>query len=279
MDTRFLITFIEVVNTRHFGKAAENLYLTQSAVSARIKLLEEYFQAPLFERHRNSIQLTPAGEKLLPYAINVCDTLSQARIDIQTASSNILVVGATQRAGESVLAQVLQQLRGICKGWTVKANVMSIDGLSRRLHERMIDIAISTEPLKSEDTQHSVLSQQPLGLFRVNYTGPIEAAAFVSIDWGTKNNDAVIAQYPLLRDASTFTNMLHIADATLRQQGGLVVLPIDDVSHLNAFPEATLVAPIEGAMVTYYLNTMKTVRRAGLSAIIARITESLHLPE
>ena len=58
MDIRFLTTFIEVANTRHFGKAAENLYLTQSAVSARIKLLEEYFHSTLFIRQRNSIQLT-----------------------------------------------------------------------------------------------------------------------------------------------------------------------------------------------------------------------------
>ena len=49
MDIRFLTTFIEVAKTRHFGKAAENLYLTQSAVSARIKLLEEYFHTTLFE--------------------------------------------------------------------------------------------------------------------------------------------------------------------------------------------------------------------------------------
>jgi hypothetical protein len=73
--------------------------------------------------------------------------------------------------------------------------------------------------------------------------------------------------------------MLTIAEITLGQQGGLVVLPIDDISYVNAFPQATLVAPIEGALVTYYLNTMKTVRRAGLSAIIDSITESLNLPE
>jgi hypothetical protein len=48
MDIRFLVTFMEVAQTRHFGKAAENLYLTQSAVSARIKQLEEYFNAALF---------------------------------------------------------------------------------------------------------------------------------------------------------------------------------------------------------------------------------------
>ncbi|WP_082880488.1 MULTISPECIES: LysR family transcriptional regulator [unclassified Oleiphilus] len=39
MDIELLRTFLEVKNTRHFGKAAENLYLTQAAVSARIKQL------------------------------------------------------------------------------------------------------------------------------------------------------------------------------------------------------------------------------------------------
>ena len=66
MDIDLLKTFVEVVRTRHFGKAAENLYLTQSAVSARIKQLEEYFNSALFVRNRNSLQLTAAGEKLLP---------------------------------------------------------------------------------------------------------------------------------------------------------------------------------------------------------------------
>lgn len=41
MDTELLRTFIEVSKTRHFGRAAENLYLTQSAVSFRIRQLEQ----------------------------------------------------------------------------------------------------------------------------------------------------------------------------------------------------------------------------------------------
>lgn len=66
MDVRFISTFLDVAQTRHFGKASENLYLTQSAVTARIMLLEEYFNTSLFIRNRNSIQLTSAGEKLIP---------------------------------------------------------------------------------------------------------------------------------------------------------------------------------------------------------------------
>ncbi|SUC17946.1 transcriptional regulator HdfR [Proteus mirabilis] len=40
MDTELLKTFLEVSKTRHFGRAAESLYLTQSAVSFRIRQLE-----------------------------------------------------------------------------------------------------------------------------------------------------------------------------------------------------------------------------------------------
>ena len=68
MDTELLKTFLEVGHTRHFGKAAENLYLTPSAVSFRIKQLESLLGVELFSRHRNNIQITPAGERMLPYA-------------------------------------------------------------------------------------------------------------------------------------------------------------------------------------------------------------------
>ena len=41
MDIEILKTFLEVARVRHFGKASESLFITQSAVSARIRLLEE----------------------------------------------------------------------------------------------------------------------------------------------------------------------------------------------------------------------------------------------
>ena len=53
MDTELLKTFLEVSRTRHFGRAAEALYLTQSAVSFRIRQLENQLGVNLFTRHRN----------------------------------------------------------------------------------------------------------------------------------------------------------------------------------------------------------------------------------
>ena len=79
MDTELLKTFLEVSRTRHFGRAAESLYLTQSAVSFRIRQLENQLGANLFTRHRNNIRLTPAGERLLPYAESLMNTGSWRR--------------------------------------------------------------------------------------------------------------------------------------------------------------------------------------------------------
>lgn len=74
MDTELLKTFLEVSKTRHFGRAAESLYLTQSAVSFRIRQLETQLGTNLFTRHRNNIRLTVAGERLIPYAESLMNT-------------------------------------------------------------------------------------------------------------------------------------------------------------------------------------------------------------
>jgi DNA-binding transcriptional LysR family regulator len=82
LDTELLKTFLEVQKTRHFGKAADNLYLTQSAVSFRIRQLEQSLGVILFNRFRNNIQLTTAGEMLLPHAQAVLSAIASAKQQI-----------------------------------------------------------------------------------------------------------------------------------------------------------------------------------------------------
>ncbi|WP_311244546.1 LysR family transcriptional regulator, partial [Escherichia coli] len=96
MDTELLKTFLEVSRTRHFGRAAESLYLTQSAVSFRIRQLENQLGVNLFTRHRNNIRLTAAGEKLLPYAETLMSTWQAARKEVaHTSRHNEFSIGAS----------------------------------------------------------------------------------------------------------------------------------------------------------------------------------------
>jgi len=71
MDTRYLRTLITAVETGSFSRAADQLHLTQSAVSQRVKFLEERFGRQLIDRSGSTLILTKAGEMVLASARQV----------------------------------------------------------------------------------------------------------------------------------------------------------------------------------------------------------------
>ena len=78
MTLRHLYIFKTVCETKNFTKAAQKLYITQSAVSHAIRELEEYAQTALFDRLSKRVQLTRSGELLLEEILTVlaaCESL------------------------------------------------------------------------------------------------------------------------------------------------------------------------------------------------------------
>lgn len=73
MNFKLYIIFREVAKTENFTRAAENLFLTQSAVSHAIRELEEKVNTPLFERMHRSVKLTKSGELLLKEVLPILE--------------------------------------------------------------------------------------------------------------------------------------------------------------------------------------------------------------
>ena len=73
MDTELARTFLEIVSTGSFIRAAERLNVGQTTVSARIRTLEQQLGRPLFVRNKGGASLTPAGEQFLRYARHSCN--------------------------------------------------------------------------------------------------------------------------------------------------------------------------------------------------------------
>lgn len=65
---RHLVCFIEIARQRSFAKAADALAVSQPAISKTLRELEEILAAPLFERGRGAVSLTPAGVAFMRYA-------------------------------------------------------------------------------------------------------------------------------------------------------------------------------------------------------------------
>jgi DNA-binding transcriptional LysR family regulator len=78
MDTALLASFVTTAQVLHFGRAAQQLGLTQPALTHQIQRLEHEVAATLFTRTSRRVELTAAGEALLPYARRLLTDLERA---------------------------------------------------------------------------------------------------------------------------------------------------------------------------------------------------------
>jgi LysR family transcriptional regulator, cell division regulator len=79
MDAADLKVFEAVARLGGMGRAAEALHTVQSNVTAHVRQLEQELGTPLFRRHARGVELTPAGRRLLPYALRMARLLEDAR--------------------------------------------------------------------------------------------------------------------------------------------------------------------------------------------------------
>lgn len=98
MDLTWIEDFAALAETGNFSRAAEARHCTQPAFSRRIRALEDWVGAPLFDRSGAPVRLTPAGQRFLPAAHEVWRRLIQARDEAREAAhlaQSQLIVAAT----------------------------------------------------------------------------------------------------------------------------------------------------------------------------------------
>jgi DNA-binding transcriptional LysR family regulator len=111
METQNLKAFIAVAEHQSFSKAAEDLFITQPAVSKRIAALEMELDTPLFDRIGRQPQLTEAGRALLPRAKAVLLELDDAQRALNNLTGEIsgkLSIGTSHHIGLHRLAPILR---------------------------------------------------------------------------------------------------------------------------------------------------------------------------
>src|SRR6266545_3445265 len=142
-----IAAFVEVARRQSVSRAAEALFVTQPALTARLQRLEADLGASLFVRTSRGMKLTDAGEAFLPYAVRALDALGDGRMQ----------VNALERGGAGHLAI----------GAAPALSTYVLPGLLKRFAQSHPRVSVSVRTGHSEEILELVLREQvDIGLVR-----------------------------------------------------------------------------------------------------------------
>ena len=229
MDLELLRTFLELNRTRHFGRAAEALFVTQAAVSSRLKNLEDQLGVMLFERSRREMRLTPEGGRLVRHSEKLIAGWRAARQDVSLAeASEQLVIGGSLRLWDVLLQRWLHDLRRAHPDWAIIAESQSPDFLTRKLIDGTLDVAIMLEPAQLDIMQIREVATVDFILVSSSAGLDMDAAIeqhYVFVDWGLSFGLDHRRTFPDAPEALTRVSHAKMALEYISLIGGSAYLP------------------------------------------------------
>ena len=144
LNLHFLETFIRIVKLGSFSKAAQNLDLSQSAVSQQMVVLEGYFGAKLFERSIKGVLLTEEGKILKKYCHSILDNINLAKMEIEKSLGEFkgtIKISSSTIPGEHILPKYLITFKKRNPNIDFEIEVNDSEISLKRLREDLIDLA------------------------------------------------------------------------------------------------------------------------------------------
>jgi DNA-binding transcriptional LysR family regulator len=147
VHVRDLRYFLAVAQQLNFTRAAETLYVSQPALSKQIRALERQLRVTLFERGRNTVQLTRAGAELVPHAERMVASWEDAKHSLSKASDCTLVIGMHTSPGRGLLPRVRAMLVASCPDAELELRHAPWSDRTAGLSDRGADAAFVWLPL------------------------------------------------------------------------------------------------------------------------------------
>ena len=160
---RQLKVFASVARHLSFARAAEELHLTQPAISGQIKKLEEHAGVALFEQLGKKTYLTAAGEDLLGIVRSIIEQFEAAEHAMaqhKGVAGGRLNVAAIS-AGDYFLPRLLVEFVGRHHGVTLNFTVHNREGLLAHLAANLTDLAIMARPPADDDMVSEPFAPHP----------------------------------------------------------------------------------------------------------------------
>ncbi len=231
MNTTNLITFTTVMQTGSISAAAEKLFITQPAVSKRIKNLEDEFHVTLFDTIGRGIIPTNAAHELLPHAKRWIEDYESCKASLQhrtETATGRLTIGTSHHIGLHHLPAVLK--RFVQEYPAVQLDVRFMD--SEEAHRAVLDGDVSLAfltlpPTYDRRLTYHTLWSDPL-YFVTGALSPLAAKTDVTL--------ATLAYHPaILPAANTFTSQITLSEfakQNLRPYATMSTNPLESIRML-----------------------------------------------
>ncbi|HEY6897338.1 MAG TPA: LysR family transcriptional regulator [Rhodocyclaceae bacterium] len=158
--------FEAVARNLSFSRAAEEMHLTQPAVSMQVRALEEQVDLPLFEHIGKKIRLTAAGEELLRHARRIdrqIQDAGEALAALRGATGGRLTIGVVSTAKYFAPKLIIAFLRTHPDA-DLRLVVRNRDTIVRQLGDNEIDLAIMGSPPSDFETVAEAFADHPLSI-------------------------------------------------------------------------------------------------------------------
>ena len=144
LDSVLLTTFLAVLDAGRISAAAKALHLSQPAVTAQVRKLEDVLGAPLFVRSVQGVTPTDAGLRLAGYARSVRQLLDQALAEVAGVDEQVgpLVIAASTTIAAHLLPPLLAQFRAAHRGVPLRIQVGNSEGVVNEVRAGRIPLGL-----------------------------------------------------------------------------------------------------------------------------------------
>jgi DNA-binding transcriptional LysR family regulator len=281
VNLTILKTFISIEETGSLVRASEQLNVTQSTVTARLKQLEEELGQTLVMRHKSGVVLTAAGHKLLKYARVMTGLWLQARQetslpdDVDSLCNMGCHMDLWPDFGRLVFDEIFRERKSTALSiWPGDAAE-----LDRWFGEGLVDAALTAHPVAHDNQTIHLLHEEQLVLYSTQPDGPIAFdPGYVFVDYGDDFRREHAAAYAMADTSRvTFGCAVWAADHLALRDGSAylperLAAPLVERGRLHALS----LAPVFSRNVYLVTNRHALAKWSWLPDLINRLLLPAH---
>ncbi len=248
---------IALQDTGHFGRAAEQCFVSQPTLSVAIKKLEEELQLSLFERRRGKVSCTAIGEQVIRqarYVLQQSDRIRELAQQGRDPLGSALALGAIHTVGPYLYPRLVPKLRQLAPQMPlyIEENMTAV--LRGRLRSGELDAIVVALPFNEPDVVSQALYQEP---FVVLLPGDHPLAAKSAIE----HRDLYQQDVLLLGEGHCFRDQVleacpglraHLARGDRLLQSVVEGSSLETLKHMVASGLGISILPLSAAQVSTY---------------------------